>query len=138
MLVIPSMLFWVIMPAAKTLGYFHRTFWMDALVFIDTASLVLWLKYREHLFRATERKETERWLFHMLGGLSLVWVVMANLFQGFWETLYRDAPYLGICVRAAAAFILGAYMWLWGSVMKDPVLENGREQDEQLNDESGG
>jgi hypothetical protein len=121
-LVTPAMLYWVISPTLQALGVFRRNLLSDTLIFLNTALLICWLKYREHLFRGHDRQGRERWVFYLLAALSVIWVTTAALQRRALEGLTQERPLLGMMIRTGAAVVLIAYMSLWGHVKAEPVV----------------
>ena len=113
----------MISPTLQAFGILQRTLLSDVLVLLNTALLVLWLKYREHLFRDYRRQGSERTLFYFLASLSVIWIAIASVERRSLATLDWDEPILGLLIRSGAGLVLIAYMSLWGHVTTEPNFE---------------
>jgi drug/metabolite transporter (DMT)-like permease len=117
LLVTPCMLWWVAIPTHQVPS---QTFLIKMLMFLNTVLLVGWLKYREHLFKGVERRGMERWAFYLLLAVGLVWIAASSLERQQLYAIEREAPIAGLLIRATAALVFIAYMWLWGHVRTEP------------------
>jgi drug/metabolite transporter (DMT)-like permease len=126
LLVTPCMLWWVVNPIHQV---FRQNLLVKMLVFFNTALLIGWLKYREHLFRGVERRGIERWCFYVLAAIGVSWIAAASLGRAQLEAIDLETPTVGLLIRATAAVVLVAYMWLWGHIKTEPdlVTANGGE-----------
>jgi len=117
LLVAPWILWWVVIPPYQVS---RQTVLVKMLIFLNTALLIGWLKYREHLFRGVERRGIERWSFYLLAVMGVAWIAVASLGHHQLEAIDREAPTVGLLIRTTAALVLIAYMWLWGHVKTEP------------------
>jgi len=52
--------------------------------------------------------------------VGLVWIAASSLERQQLYAIEREAPIAGLLIRATAALVFIAYMWLWGHVRTEP------------------